>query len=205
MSDSTLPVLFFGGTFNPPHCGHANIISYVSEHLEFKHIYIVPAFYPPHKEEADQIDFGQRMEMTRITFSPEKFSAKIEVSDLEKNLPVPSYTYRSLKYLKDLHPQSKIFVLTGMDMYQNLEKWKNFEELRSNYNFIVLKRQNIKKTTMHNGDILLDNPFWNVSSMEIRKLIKSYYKTLDKKIKDELERLLTQELLDYIIQRKLYQ
>ncbi|MDH4198870.1 MAG: nicotinate (nicotinamide) nucleotide adenylyltransferase [Spirochaetia bacterium] len=205
MTANPLPILFFGGTFNPPHSGHVHIISYVIQHMKFEHIYVVPAFHPPHKSQTDQVDFKDRLEMTRIIFLQNRNAANVDVSDMEKYLPAPSYTYRTLRYLKEIHPRSKVFLLTGMDMYQNLNQWKNYNELRTNYNFIVLKRLNMENPVISEGDIMLDNPFWNVSSNKLRENIAKYYKTLDNKLKHELESLLTKELLEYIIHRKLYQ
>lgn len=204
LADSGKPVLFFGGTFNPPHFGHTNLIQYVVSQREFSHVFVVPSYHPPHKPEQDSVSFEDRLEMTRIMFNSQKMPGNVEVSDMEKNLPVPSYSWRTLEHLKKEFPLSKIYMLIGMDMYLNLHQWKNYEELKKNYNFIILKRKNLVPLMISEGDILLDNPYWNISSNEIRKLVFQYSKTLDSSILQDLEKLMSPELLEYIRTHRIY-
>ena len=42
-------IAIFGGTFNPIHNGHINIINKVNEKIAFDKIIIMPAKIPPHK------------------------------------------------------------------------------------------------------------------------------------------------------------
>jgi nicotinate-nucleotide adenylyltransferase len=205
MNDEAKPVLFFGGTFNPPHYGHSNLIHYVLEHMDFSRVYIIPSYHPPHKNEFDAVSFDDRLQMTRILFHGQNLPDNVEISDMERNLATPSYSWQTLEHLHKKHPHSKIYMLIGMDMYLNLHKWDNYEELIKNYNFIILKRKNLIAPKISSGDILLDNPYWNISSNEIRKLIVDHAKTLDTGIKRELETLISPQLLEYISQRGIYQ
>jgi nicotinate-nucleotide adenylyltransferase len=172
---------------------------------EFSHVYVVPSYHPPHKPEKDSVSFEDRLEMTRIMFHSQKLPGNVEISDMEKYLPVPSYSWRTLEHLHQEYPRSKIYMLIGMDMYLNLHQWENYEELKKNYNFIILKRKNLVPLMISEGDILLDNPYWNISSHEIRKLVLDYSKTLDKSVLQELEKLVSPELLNYIREHKIYE
>ena len=40
----------FGGTFNPPHCGHKNLALQLKEKAKLDKIIIIPTFTPPHKQ-----------------------------------------------------------------------------------------------------------------------------------------------------------
>lgn len=203
MTGQIKPVLFFGGTFNPPHNGHLNLVRYVAGQMDFGLIYVVPAYHPPHKSD-DATSFEDRLEMTRILFSAKDVPANVEISDLERHLETPSYSWRTLECLRERHPLAKIYMLIGMDMYLNLHKWANHETLVKNYNFIILKRENLSVAKLSPGDILMDNPHWNISSNEIRRLIVEYAKTLDKGILQKLETLIPPELLAYIDKRGIY-
>jgi len=66
--------------------------------------------------------------------------AQIKVSDIEFKLPKPSYTIDTLTYLQEKYPQHQFYVIMGSDSFQNLPKWKNFEALIKNYQFIVYRR-----------------------------------------------------------------
>jgi len=222
MTMENKPVLVFGGTFNPPHYGHLYLIQYVMHHLEFSQVYIVPSFSPPHKSEYDSVSFDDRLHMTRILFKSRNLPGNIEISDMEKYLPVPSYSWRTLDYVHQKHPDKKLYMLIGMDMYLNLHQWENFKHLREKNNFIVFKRESFTPPEITAGDILLDNPFWNISSNNIRKIMYEFAKsgvqyscppgslsnedakTLDKNPGDEIEKLVPPELISYILERRLY-
>jgi nicotinate-nucleotide adenylyltransferase len=204
MTGEKKPVLFFGGTFNPPHYGHTHLIHYVLGHMDFSLVYIVPSYHPPHKIEDNTASFEDRLEMTRVVFNDQKLPANVEISDMEKHLATPSYSWRTLEHLQTKHPGVKMYMLIGMDMYINLHQWENYEALIKNYNFIILKRENWQPPKISQGDILLDNPYWNISSNEIRRLILEYSKTPDKSLRLELEKLISPELIKYIVEHKVY-
>lgn len=203
------PVLFFGGTFNPPHYGHTNLIQYVLSQMEFSRIYIVPSYHPPHKPESGSASFQDRLEMTRIMFCNPDLPPNVEISDMEKNLETPSYSWRTLDYLHKLHPGIKIYMLIGMDMYINLRLWENYNELVKQNSFIILKRENMPIPEISTGDILLNNPHWNISSIEIREIIANSVlsengKKLDGSLQSRLEKLISPDLLQYILEHRVY-
>ncbi len=56
----------FGGTFNPPHNTHINIVRKATEQLSLDKLIVVPCGDPPHKRcDTDKIE---RLAMTRIAF-----------------------------------------------------------------------------------------------------------------------------------------
>ncbi|MDH4262665.1 MAG: nicotinate (nicotinamide) nucleotide adenylyltransferase [Spirochaetia bacterium] len=204
MLEEIKPVLVFGGTFNPPHYGHTHLINYVINKMHFNHVYIIPSYHPPHKSEDDVVTFEDRLAMTRIIFNSQKLPAHVDISDIEKYLPVPSYSWGTLEHFRQKHQNAKIYMLIGMDMYLNLQQWANYEVLVKKYNFIILKRENLRVAKISEGDILLDNPYWNISSEKIRKMVLDYSLTFNKKLELELLNFVSSELLQYIIEHKLY-
>jgi nicotinate-nucleotide adenylyltransferase len=199
-----MPILFFGGTFNPPHTGHVKIISYITSIIKVKNVYVVPSFSPPHKQDPDLASFEDRLEMTRKIFMELSEDEKIIVADMEKNLPSPSYTYQSLEALSKIHPGHPVIPVVGMDMYLNLNQWMNYSQLREKYNFIVLQRLDMESSLIKEGDKILDNPYWNISSREIRNLIREFYINPQNELKKNLEELISPVILKFIIERKLY-
>ena len=53
-----MKIVIYGGSFNPPHCGHVEAAFAVSECLKPDKMLIIPASIPPHKELAERRGVG---------------------------------------------------------------------------------------------------------------------------------------------------
>ena len=60
-----------------------------------------------------------------------------EVSDWEIQHKGISYTYLTLRGLKEIHPESRLFFITGTDTFLKIHFWKNAKELLRENSFIV--------------------------------------------------------------------
>jgi nicotinate-nucleotide adenylyltransferase len=61
----------------------------------------------------------------------------------------------------------------GSDSYQNLDKWKNFESIVSNYDILVYKRKdNEIKNVYVKKPLILNAPLIEISASQIRENIK---------------------------------
>ena len=69
----------YGGTFNPPHSGHAHLARTLAQALGLERVLIIPANLPPHKQAHELASGADRMEMCRLAFPDEPF----EISGLE--------------------------------------------------------------------------------------------------------------------------
>ena len=56
---------------------------------------------------------------------------RIEASDIEFQLPKPSFTTNTLLFLKEKYPDHEFSIIMGSDSFQNLHKWKNYEAIIS--------------------------------------------------------------------------
>lgn len=113
----------FGGTYNPPHVGHVNIVSNFIESYAPDKMLIIPTYTPPHKISPDLASAEDRLEMCRRTFD----SSVFEVSGIETERQGKSYTYDTLLELGRQNPDAKFYFLVGDDMLTTLHKWKNPE------------------------------------------------------------------------------
>lgn len=87
-------IALLGGSFNPPHLGHVGIIRYVlGKHLSDE-VWVVPAAAHPYAKPLAK--FSDRMEMCRLAFQG---IPNVVVSDIESQLPQPSYTVQTLRHL----------------------------------------------------------------------------------------------------------
>ena len=85
----------------------------------------------------------------------------------------PSYTIDTLTYLEEKYPQHNFFVIMGSDSFQNLPKWKNFEALVKNYQFIVYRRPGFEIIEDYGADMqYLEAPMLELSATLIRNNCK---------------------------------
>ncbi|WP_457563332.1 nicotinate (nicotinamide) nucleotide adenylyltransferase [Caminibacter pacificus] len=165
----------FGGSFDPVHLGHIEIVKKALENLDIDKVIIVPNYLNPLKK-----SFSAPPEL-RLKWLKEVFSdfEKVEVSDYEISKNRPVYSIETVKHFKPT------YFIIGSDNLKTLDKWKNIQELKNMVEFVVatrgeldenlLKKHNIKKI------INIDVP---ISSMEIRNC---NFKFLPKKIEKEIK------------------
>ncbi len=107
----------FGGTFNPAHIGHKNILQQVLA-KGYDNAIVIPAKLPPHKSTG--APFDERLLQAKTLFADME---NVTVSDIENRREGKSYTYDTLQALKDEYPDSKLYLLMGSDMFLYLERW----------------------------------------------------------------------------------
>ena len=128
----------FGGTFNPPHTGHIRAAVRGAEALGLDKVLLIPARQVPGK----QIPEGsptpeQRLEMVRLAAAA---CPKLEISDLEIRAPGNSYTWQTLRTLRERYPGAELTLMVGSDRLLSLPKWKQAEEIVKTAAIAVLPR-----------------------------------------------------------------
>ncbi len=128
----------FGGTFNPIHLGHVQVIQEVKKGFGLDKIFIIPSALPPHKAPDGLVDAGDRIEMIRLSFSNHPDFA---VSGVELNRSGPSYTIDTVRYFKSILPEDdKLFLILGSDAFLEIDTWKSYKDLFLLIPFIVMPR-----------------------------------------------------------------
>jgi nicotinate-nucleotide adenylyltransferase len=157
--------LFFG-SFNPIHHGHLMVASYIANHTDLQQIWLVVSPQNPHKSQSSLLNEYDRLHLAQLAIEND---TQIKVSDIEFKLPKPSYTIDTLTYLQEKYPQHEFYVIMGGDSFQNLPKWKNFEALVKNYQFIVYRRPGFDITEDYGAKMqYLEAPMLELSATLIR-------------------------------------
>ncbi len=184
IQDNKLKIGVFGGTFDPVHIGHIDLIKNIKEEFNLDKIYVIPAGNPYQKTKVT--DFDTRFEMTKIAT---KSMPYVEVLDIEKN-DKNSYTYNTMSKLKQVE-DNNYFLICGSDCIFNIESFYNYEKLLKEFSFIVIprneERQNInnKINSLIYKDIFISNYIGeNISSSMIRNDFNKYQNYLDKNVLD---------------------
>ena len=162
-------VVIFGGSFDPVHKGHIEIIKTLSQN--YSKVIVLPNFLNPLKTKSAPANLRLKWLYETIDFD------NVEISDYEIKQNKPYYTIDSIRYFKQFY--DKIYFVIGADNLETLDKWKNIDELKKLVEFIVVTRDNIPINgykTLH-----IDIP---ISSTDIRN---GKFDLVDSKIRYEVE------------------
>ncbi|MDE7293703.1 MAG: nicotinate (nicotinamide) nucleotide adenylyltransferase [Oscillospiraceae bacterium] len=200
-------VALFGGSFDPVHLGHVNAVrSLIRGFPEIERVIIMPAYVNPFKAgEISGASPMQRVEMCRIAFED---IPKCEVRDFEAKRESPSYTYVTIRVLKEEFPGEEIILAVGSDSLESLPGWKNAEEIFANAVIAATARSEAdnaceggiyryaEKIRRLGGDVRIipTTPF-EISSTEIRKKILN---------NEDLTCYMDKNVVEYIIGNKIY-
>ena len=128
--------LFFG-TFNPIHVGHLIIANYMAQRNEIDEVWFVVSPLNPLKSKASILPDYHRLRLVNEAIFENPI---LKASDIEFNLPQPSYTIDTLIYITEKYPTHQFSVIMGEDNLRTLPKWKNYNQLIKNYGILVYPR-----------------------------------------------------------------
>ena len=161
--------LYFG-SFNPVHMGHLIIANHAVNETDLNQVWFVVSPQNPFKQSASLLNEYQRLHLIKSAIDGEN---TLFASNVEFNLPKPSYTVDTLAYLQEKHPEHDFCILMGSDGFQNLNKWKNSEVITANHSIYIYNRPGFKITETHGAQVqVLEAPLLDISSTHIRELIK---------------------------------
>lgn len=125
----------FGGSFDPPHVGHVLGVHYALMTGMVELVTVVPVFR--HAFDKEMADYEHRLALTRAAFA---HVPEVEVSDVERSLPTPSYTIRTLQALAERHPNDELRLLIGTDLLADAHRWFKWDEIQALAPLLVLGR-----------------------------------------------------------------
>lgn len=176
--------LYFG-TFNPIHVGHLVIANYMADFTDLDQVWLVVSPHNPLKEKSTLLTDYHRLALVKVAIDD---NPKLKASDIEFNLPKPSYTATTLAYLKDKFPQHEFALIMGEDNLRTLHKWYNHEVILKNHKIYVYPRvltlqeeaevkdinQQIVNEFSSNANVIYceDAPVMKVSASFVRQAIK---------------------------------
>ena len=162
--------LFFG-SFNPIHTGHLIIANVIVETTDLDKIWFVVSPQNPFKPSKSLLHEFDRYDMVRAAIHD---NYNFEVSDIEFNLPKPSYTIHTLVHLSEKHPDKEFKVIVGEDNLDKFSHWKNYEQILENYGLYVYPRPHAQPSELkkHPQVRMVDAPLIDISATFIRNNIR---------------------------------
>lgn len=145
--------IVFGGSFDPVHVEHTNILKAAVRELCADKVIVVPTKNPPHKS-ASKTPFSDRAEMARIAFS--KVSANVIVDDIENRNDGVNYSSDNLPALEKKY--GKFVYVIGGDSLLALESWHEPEFIVRNFEIAVFDREGYQSAKDKAAEL---NEKWN--------------------------------------------
>ncbi len=179
-----MDIAIFGGSFDPPHCGHEEIVFKALESLHVEKLFIVPTHLNPFKKE-----FFAPSQM-RLAWLKKLFTCKkIEVLDFEVKQKKQVATIKTVEYLKSRYSLGKIYLIIGADNLKSLEHWHRYNELKNMVEFVVASRdetilpKELKKLPIN----------VKISSSKLRSNMNKSF--IPNQIEDEIEEYYTRKIM----------
>lgn len=169
-------IAIFGGTFNPFHVGHYEMLNSVCR-LDFVNkVFVMPDKIPPHKKCDYIVDDVHRISMCGLVCNDFE---KAQLCLIEFEREGKSYTLDTVKLLREKYPDDNFFIVIGGDMLSTLDEWYGWQELIKLSSFIAFKRGGVtdfdksynRMTACGANIITVEDTITDVSSTMLRKKI----------------------------------
>lgn len=120
-------ILVFGGSFDPPHRGHAALLAAAARAINPDRILIVPAYHAPLKNSAGA-SARHRLNMMRLGLLPSlparwRKRTFLDLSEIRSRKR--AYTVDTLRRLKRAHSDCELHFAVGSDSAASFKRWKN--------------------------------------------------------------------------------
>jgi len=200
---------FYGGSFDPPHCGHLAVAQAAAEAFALDRVLLAPTAQQPLKPQGAEASFDDRLAMVRLLCAGQHGleASELEAPDLEapSQAPVPNYTIDTLHHLREqLQPGDEIFVVVGIDAFLDLDRWRDPRGLLAAAQWVVVARPEFALDRLAAMQLspaerervhVLTELQVPVSATEIRRRLQAG---------EDCSEWLPQRVLDYIRARGLY-
>ncbi|MEF3192486.1 MAG: nicotinate (nicotinamide) nucleotide adenylyltransferase [Campylobacterales bacterium] len=164
----------FGGSFDPVHQGHLEIIRLAEKILPVDHIIIVPAWQNPFKDKTVAPAHKRLEWLARVL--PDSPKIIIDRGEIDANRPIP--TIETVERLKPKY--DTIYLIIGGDNLASLPTWHRYDELAKLVHFVIATRRG---SPLPEGFIILPVDV-DISSTAIRN---GNFSLVPDAIKDEIK------------------
>lgn len=179
--------LFFG-SFNPIHMGHLIIGNTILQKAQLDEVWYIISPQNPFKKNKSLLHEFDRLEMVERAIAD---NFKLKASDVEFNMPRPSYTIDTLTVLSEKFPNHDFSLLMGEDNLTGFKKWKNYTQILQYYSLLVYSRPKSGEHDFHEHPKVsfVEAPLLDISATYIRKSLKN---------KESIRYLVHESVAEYI-------
>jgi nicotinate-nucleotide adenylyltransferase len=131
----SMRVLVFGGSFDPPHRGHAALLAAASTRVRPDRIVVVPAYHAPLKAAAPAASPEERLALTRsavIGRLPRRWKDRAFLDSSEAlGSGRVVFTVETLARLREEYPEAELHFVCGQDAAASFPRWKDPARLKT--------------------------------------------------------------------------
>jgi len=148
------------------------IANYMVTQTELQEVWLVVSPQNPFKKAGSLARDHDRLHLVKLAIGD---TPGLRASNVEFDLPKPSYTINTLAVLRDKYPDRAFSLIMGGDNLPTLPKWKNHEILLRDYDIHVYNRPGFEAGELaeHPRVSFYEAPLMNLSATYIRRAIKA--------------------------------
>ena len=171
-----MKIALYLGSFNPFHNGHLECVKTALNDFKMDKVVIVPTMQNFGKEEK-VLDIDKRIDIIRNSILYNILEdidtvTYVSISQIEKFLIPPYYSYATLHALKNKYCNDEIFVLCGEDTIKDIPNWMNGGQIIKDYDFLVVDRPKNSMSSSYIREILkTSNKLDSYTNLKLRYLV----------------------------------
>lgn len=184
----------FGGSFNPPHNMHKDIVLELLKQDYLDKIICIPT--GDNYAKSCLLPIKDRIEMLKLMF---KGNEKVNISAIE--LDGSLYTWDTMNFYQKKYPDDELFFICGMDNLAELSTWHRYEDILKKFKLVVIKRD----TDEDDAEAALElyekyKDRIEVANVKARKISSTFVRNeiLKEGVAEELKDSLDSEVMEYI-------
>ena len=136
-------IAIFGGTFDPVHLGHLELVKAARQSEDLDQVMFMPCWQSPFKGKT--IANGQqRYHMLELAIAELGMGDWATVGDFEINRETPSYSWQTVAHFREQMPDVNWHWIVCTDQWRVIDRWAEADKLRQWLSFIVLTRDGEK-------------------------------------------------------------
>jgi nicotinate-nucleotide adenylyltransferase len=189
-------ITLFGGSFNPPHLGHAIVLEQICKLKLIKpldEIWLLPEYQHSFAKNIALIPASHRLAMTRFLLRPK---VKLQTCCIDKKMS--GNTIDHITYLKKTFPRHQFSFLLGSDNLKTFDLWPQWQTLLRLMPFYIYPRKGFDFKPLYPNMMPLTDSrqiITDISSTMVRNLIRQSL---------PWEHLVPPEIAGYILTHQLY-
>lgn len=170
-----MKVGILGGTFDPVHLGHIAVAEEAKTQVKLDEVIFMVAGQPWMKEGTHITPAKHRVEMVRLAIEGTPY---FKLSTMEVERKGPTYTVDTLTELNKQRPDDELFLIVGWSSLSEMAQWHAPHRIIKLCRIIAVPRPGAARPDLKALDSvirgisrrvrLLDRPFMDISSTEIR-------------------------------------
>lgn len=160
-----MKIALFGGAFDPPHLGHAQVANFLVTQKIVAQVWYVPTGV--HDFAKQMAPAEHRQAMLELILTP---ATKIETSELTR--PGVSHSYQTLKLAQAQYPTHQFSWVIGADNLAKFHLWQDYQKILAEFPVWVYPRTGHELTPLYPGmTVIRGCPQIDISSTLVKQTI----------------------------------